>query len=365
MYPELSFAETNTSQYIKSILDENKIPYSSGWCKNGIVATVQGAKPGRRRAFRADMDALPILEENKAIYASRHEGIMHACGHDVHTACGLGTLLIINTLKDKLEGSIDFIFQPGEEKHPGGASIMLKEKALGDSYPEFILAQHVFPSMQVGKVGVKAGQYMASADELFITVKGKGGHAATPHNAVDPILISAHIITGLQQLISRNVDPVSPSVLTIGKVMSEGGATNIIPNEVKMEGTFRAMDEKWRYKAHGLIKNLCTNMAESMGGSCEVSILVGYPSLFNDETVTKVVKTKMIDYLGPENVEDLPIRLTAEDFAYFSQEMPTCFYRLGTGNTSKNITSPVHTPTFDIDEDAIELGIGLAAWLLL
>jgi amidohydrolase len=363
-HPELSFKEEQTSLFIKSILDKNQIKYTSGWADHGIVATIVGGKAGPRRAMRADIDALPIQETNDVSYKSTKVGVMHACGHDVHTACAIGTLLILNEIKDVVAGTIDFIFQPGEEKHPGGASIMLKQKALGDVYPSYVIAQHVFPSLETGKVGIKSGQYMASADELFITIKGKGGHAATPHTAIDTILIAAHIITVLQQVISRNVDPTSPSVLTIGKINSTGGATNIIPEEVKLEGTFRAMDEQWRYKAHELIKNICQNTATAMGGSCEVNILVGYPSLFNDESVTNDVKSKMIQYLGVENVVDLPIRLTAEDFAYFSQEMPTCFYRLGTGNIAKNIISPVHTSTFDVDEESLEISIGLAAWIL-
>jgi amidohydrolase len=365
MHPELSFEEVQTSAYIRSFLDQLNIPYTSGWAGNGIVATIKGNKPGIRRAFRADMDALPIHEENKKAYSSVYPGKMHACGHDVHTASLMGVILILNDLKDEIEGSIDFVFQPGEEKHPGGASVMLKEKALGESMPEFILAQHVFPSLQVGKAGIKTGQFMASADEIYITVKGKNGHAATPHLAVDTILISAHIITALQSVISRNADPTLPTVLTIGKINSTGGATNIIPGEVKLEGTFRSLDEKWRFHAHTLIQRICTQIAESMGGSCEVNILVGYPSLINDIKVTSSVKQKMVQYLGEENVEELPVRLTAEDFAYFTQAIPGCFYRLGTGNPSKGITSQVHTPTFDIDEDALETGMGLAAFLLI
>lgn len=364
-YPELSFEEIKTSEYIKKLLDEIGVSYTDGWAGYGIVATINSSRPGIRRAFRADMDALPIQEESDKPYSSKIAGTMHACGHDVHTSSVLGAIMILNELKEHLQGTIDFIFQPGEEKHPGGASIMLKEKALGEKLPDFILAQHVFPSLPTGKVGIKSGQFMASADELYITIKGKGGHAATPHLAVDTILISAHIITALQQIISRNTDPTSSSVLTIGKINSTGGATNIIPEEVKLEGTFRALDETWRFHAHDLIRRTCENIAISMGGSCDVNILVGYPSLINDDNVTKDVKAKMIDYLGKENVVDLPVRLTAEDFAYFSQVSPSCFFRLGTGNIDKGITSQVHTPTFDIDEDALEVGMGLAAYLLI
>ena len=365
MHPELSFEEVQTSAFIRAFLDKLQIPYTFGWAGHGIVATLKGDKAGIRRAFRADMDALPIQEENDKPYKSVNPGKMHACGHDVHTATLLGAILILHELKEEIEGSIDFIFQPGEEKHPGGASIMLKEKALGDVLPEFILAQHVFPSMEAGKTGIKSGQFMASADEIYIKVTGKSGHAATPHLAVDTILISAHIITALQSVISRNADPTLPTVLTIGKINSTGGATNIIPGEVKMEGTFRSLDEKWRFKAHDLIRRTCHQIAESMGATCEVNILVGYPSLINDDKVTETVRKKMKLFLGENFVEELPVRLTAEDFAYFSQAMPGCFYRLGTGNNIKGIKSQVHTPTFDIDEDALETGMGLAAFLLL
>lgn len=364
-HPELSFEEEQTAAYIRSFLEDHQIPYTSGWGGHGIIATLYGGQAGPRRAFRADIDALPIQEENDKPYASQHPGKMHACGHDVHSSSMMGAILILKELSDKWSGSIDFVFQPGEEKHPGGASLMLNEGAFGASYPEFILGQHVYPSMEVGKVGYRSGQYMASADELYITVRGKGGHAATPHHAIDTILVAAHIVTALQQVISRKVDPISPSVLTIGKINSTGGATNIIPEEVKMEGTFRAMDEKWRYEAHKHIKNICEGTAAAMGASCEVYISVGYPSLINDDKVTDVVADKMRAYLGEEMVEELPIRLAAEDFSYYTQVMPACFYRLGTGNKARGITSAVHTPTFDIDEDALEVGSGLAAWLLI
>lgn len=364
-HPELSFEESETAQFIRTFLDQNNIAYTSGWGGFGIIASLQGKLPGIRRAYRADMDALPIQEVSEQPYASVCEGKMHACGHDVHTSSMMGAILILNELKDSWGGQIDFVFQPGEEKHPGGASLLLKEGAFGETYPAFILGQHVYPSMEVGRVGYKSGQYMASADELYITVKGKGGHAATPHTAIDTILVASHIVTNLQQLISRRVDPTSPSVLTIGKINSTGGATNIIPEEVKMEGTFRAMDESWRYKAHELIHQVCEGTAQAMGASCEVYISVGYPSLINDETVTGDVSKKMQAYLGESQVEELPIRLTAEDFSYYTQKMPACFYRLGTGNKAKGIVSPVHTPTFDIDEDALEIGSGLAAWLLI
>ncbi|MCB0580531.1 MAG: amidohydrolase, partial [Phaeodactylibacter sp.] len=312
---------------------------------------------------RADMDALPIEEANEVPYKSRKPGIMHACGHDVHTSSLLGAARILNDLKQDFEGTVKLIFQPAEERLPGGASLMIKEGVLENPRPATILGQHVHPPLEVGKVGMRAGNYMASADELYMTVKGKGGHGALPQDCIDPILIAAHILTALQQVISRNADPALPSVLTFGFIASAGGATNIIPNEVKLKGTFRTMDERWRFEAHQRMKRMAEGMAESMGGACELDIVVGYPVLFNNEALTQKAFRYAEEYLGKENVVELPIRMTAEDFAYYSQEMPACFYRLGTGNPARGITSPIHTNTFDVDEDCLALSTGLMAWM--
>lgn len=363
-YPELSFLEKETGRYIAAKLTEYGIEHKYGLAENGVVAHIQGHAPDSRVvALRADIDALPIEEANEVEYKSKNKGVMHACGHDVHTSSLLGTARILNELKNEFKGTIKLIFQPAEEKLPGGASIMIKEGVLKNPAPSSIFGQHVHPPLEVGKVGIKPGIYMASADELYITVKGKGGHGALPMECIDPVLITAHIITALQQIVSRRSNPTTPSVLTIGKINSTGGATNIIPNEVKLMGTFRTLDEKWRFDAHRLMKNMAEKMAESMGGQCDFRIEVGYPFLQNDVRLTLRTKQAAIEYMGAENVVDLPVRLSAEDFAYYSQEMPACFYRLGTGNPAKGITSPVHTNTFDIDEDALQVGSGLMAWL--
>ncbi len=288
---------------------------------------------------------------------------MHACGHDVHTASLLGTARILNELKEDFEGTVKLIFQPAEERFPGGASIMIKEGVLENPSPTSIFGQHVHPPLEAGKIGLKPGMYMASADEIYVTVKGKGGHGALPQDCIDPVIITAHIITALQQIVSRKSDPTTPSVLTFGKINSTGGSTNIIPNEIKLEGTFRTMDEVWRKKAHRMMRSMAKGIAKSMGGACKFKILKGYPFLVNDEKLTAKAKQFAIEYLGKENVVDLPIRMTAEDFSYFSQKMPACFYRLGTGNPAKGITSPVHTNTFDIDETSLELSSGLMAWM--
>lgn len=363
-HPELSFQEEQTGKYIAARLAEFGIPHEHGWAEHGVVGMIEGKNTSSRvLALRADIDALPILEANAVSYKSRHDGIMHACGHDVHTASLLGAANILNQLKEHFEGSIKLIFQPGEERLPGGASLLIKEGVLKNPAPNAILGQHVHPPLECGKVGFKPGMYMASADELFLTVKGKGGHGALPHKCIDPVLISAHIITALQQIVSRYGDPIVPAVVTFGRINTVGGALNIIPNEVKLEGTFRTMDEKWRFEAHDRMQRLVNGIAESMGGSADFEIKVGYPFLHNNEQLTLNSKSHAIEYLGEKNVVELPIRMTAEDFSYYSQEMPACFYRLGTGNKARGITSQVHTDTFDVDEDCLELGPGLMAWL--
>ncbi|PCI96383.1 MAG: N-acyl-L-amino acid amidohydrolase [Flavobacteriales bacterium] len=363
--PELSFKEYNTSKYVCSKLDEFGIEYQSGIVETGIIGLIKGNNPESKVvALRADLDALPIFEENEVSYKSTNEGVMHACGHDVHTSSLLGAAKILNEVKSQFEGTIKLIFQPGEERLPGGASLMIKEGVLENPAPNSIIGQHVYPQLEAGKVGFKSGMYMASTDELFMTVKGKGGHAALPHLNVDPILITAHILTALQQVVSRMSHPTTPTVLSFGKMIANG-ATNIIPDKVELEGTFRAMDEEWRSEAHVKMKKMAESIAESMGGECEFEIVKGYPFLVNDELVTNNAKQSAIEFLGQENVIDLDLRMTAEDFAYFSQEKPSCFYRLGIKNEAKNINSGLHTSTFNIDEDALETSIGLMAWIAI
>ncbi len=365
-HPELSFEEKNTSLFIQEWLRERDIPFTSGWAGHGIVASVIIDKDDPKfYAFRDDMDALPIQEENPREYCSQTPGIMHACGHDVHTTCLLGAIELILNNKDQLKSNLKFIFQPGEEKLPGGASIMLKEGAIDVNNCKGIFGLHVQPSMEVGTVGFHSGIYMASSDELYITVKGKGGHGAMPQDTIDPIYIASSIIIGLQEIISRKSHPASPSILTIGKINSVGGATNIIPSEVKLEGTFRAMDEAWRKRAHLLIRKTCEGIAESFGGSAEVDIVHGYPVLINDEHLVQSAKQIASQILGTENVINLDIRMTSEDFAWYTQQIPGCFFRLGTGNSSKGITSGVHTATFDVDEDCLMIGANTLSLIAL
>ncbi|MBC5992965.1 M20 metallopeptidase family protein [Pontibacter cellulosilyticus] len=362
--PELSFEEHNTAAYVKQVLEQYGIA-SESMANTGLVALIKGNNPEKKTiALRADLDALPIVEANEVEYKSKNEGVMHACGHDVHTASLLGAARILQDMRKEFEGTIKLVFQPGEEKFPGGASIMIKEGVLKNPEPVGIVGQHVFPMLPAGKVGFKSDMYMASADEIYITVKGKGGHAALPEMNIDPVLISAHLIVALQQIVSRHASPKVPSVLSFGKVEAKG-ATNVIPNEVKIEGTFRTMNEEWRREAHKKIKKLAEGLCESMGGSCDIDIKNGYPYLKNDPELTAIARKAAVDYLGEDNVVDLDLWMGAEDFAYYSQEVPACFYRLGTRNDERGITSGVHTPTFDIDEAAVETGIGLMAFVAL
>ncbi|MFT5919746.1 MAG: amidohydrolase [Granulosicoccus sp.] len=362
-HPELSFKEFETSKFVAKELERVGVEFETGYVETGIVALIKGRNPESKiTALRADLDALPINELNDKPYKSKNEGVMHACGHDVHTASLLGAANILNQVKDDFEGTVKLIFQPGEERLPGGASLMIKEGALENPTPTSIIGQHVYPQLEAGKVGMRPGMYMASADEIHVTVRGKGGHAALPHNCIDPVVITAHIIVALQQVISRRTKPGNPSVLTFGRVIADG-ATNIIPDEVTLQGTFRAMDEEWRLEAHRILKKMAEQMAEAMGGSCDFEVRMGYPCVINDEALTNHSFAAAEDYMGKENVVLLEPRMTGEDFSYYSQMMPGCFYRLGTGNKEMGITSGVHMPTFDIDESALEIGSGLMAWL--
>jgi amidohydrolase len=361
--PELSYQEYNTARFVAEKLQSFGVPFKEGVATTGLVAEIKGKNPEKKSiALRADMDALPITEENSVPYKSKVAGVMHACGHDVHTASLLGTAKILNSVKGQFEGTVRLLFQPGEEKNPGGASYMIRDGALLNPQPAGIIGQHVFPLLPVGKIGFREGMYMASCDEIYLKVIGKGGHAAAPELAVDPILIASHIIIALQQVISRNASPKQPTVLSFGNIIGKG-ATNIIPNEVNIAGTFRAMNEEWRASALIKIKKMAESIAEGMGGACEVEVSKGYPYLENNPGLTRRIKNAAQAYVGHENVVDIDITLGAEDFAYYSQVIPASFYRLGTSNPAKGVSSYVHTPTFNIDEDALKIGPGLMAWM--
>lgn len=361
--PELSYQEYNTAKYVGAQLKQFGLEPREGIATTGLMVEIAGKNPSAKSvALRADMDALPIQEMNKVPYVSKVPGVMHACGHDVHTSSLLGTAKILHMIRDQFEGTVRLLFQPGEEKNPGGASYMIRDGALKNPQPSGIIGQHVFPLLPVGKIGFREGMYMASCDEIYLRVIGKGGHGGAPDLTIDPVVIAAHIIIALQQVISRNASPKQPTVLSFGRIIGEG-ATNIIPDEVNIAGTFRAMNEEWRASALQKIKKMAESIAEGMGGKCEVEISNGYPYLQNNPELTRRIRKAAEAYVGADNVVDLDITLGAEDFAYYSQVIPASFYRLGTANKEKGITSYVHTPTFDIDEDALKLGPGLMAWM--
>ncbi len=362
--PELSYEEYNTSTFIQSKLSEWNIPFEVK-ATTGVIGLIKGKNPEKKIiALRADMDALPIQEENEVPYKSNNPGVMHACGHDVHTTCLLGAAKILNETKDDWEGTVKLIFQPGEEKNPGGASLLIKEGVLENPAPEKILALHVHPGMEAGQFSFRGGKVMASADEIYITIKCNGGHAAAPQFTADSILIASHLVISLQQIISRNNNPFNPSVLSI-TAMNGGNTTNVIPSEVKLMGTFRAMDEEWRFKAHEMIVKQTKDLVAAMGAEAEVKIDIGYPFVFNNEAMSLEARNLAETFAGAENVFETELRMGAEDFAFYAHQIPGCFFRLGAGNKAKGITSNVHTPTFNIDESAIEHGMGMMAWLAI
>jgi len=363
-HPELSFEEFKTSEYIRNILTGQQIKFTEQWVRTGIVAEVGNTENYVQTiALRADIDALPIQETNDVPYKSVNAGVMHACGHDVHTSCLIGALIILNSLEVKWKNRTIGIFQPGEEKLPGGASLMIVEGLIDNYKPEAIFGLHVLPQMEASNVGICPGKSMASSDEIYITIQGIGGHAAMPHLAIDPILIAADVLSGIQKVVSRHANPMIPTVLSFGKINSIGGATNVIPDEVKIEGTFRTMDENWRREAHQIMRTYIQNTAEASGGKADVDIRKGYPCLINDDRLYAYGQQKLMELLDKNHVLDVPARMTSEDFAYYSQQIPSLFFRLGTGNRLKKITSPVHTSSFDADESALETGMAAMAYL--
>jgi amidohydrolase len=362
--PELSFEEFETSELIKKELDRMGIPWQA-MAGTGVCALIEGRNPSSKVVgLRADMDALPIQEVEGRPYGSRNPGKMHACGHDVHTTCLLGTAELLNNLRDQFNGTVKLVFQPGEERIPGGASLMIKDGVLDNPKVDVMIGQHVMPQMPVGLYGFREGLYMASADEIYLTLHGKGGHGAAPHLCIDPVAAAAQILVSLQQVVSRGANPIIPSVLSFGKVIANG-ATNVIPETVYIEGTFRTLDEAWRAEAHEKITRITEGVAASFGVRAELEIRKGYPFLRNDPALTVRCRSAAAAFAGETKIEELSIWMAAEDFAYYSHNVPSCFYRLGVRNEARGIVHGVHHPGFDIDEDALPLGVGMMSWLAL
>lgn len=361
-HPELSYQEFETSKFVQDKLKEFAIEFEV-MATTGVIGIIKGKNPEKRViALRADMDALPITEVNNVPYRSQNEGVMHACGHDVHTTCLLGAAKILVETKEDWEGTIKLIFQPGEERNPGGASLLIKEGVLENPQPHAIFGLHVHPDLEVGKLSFRGGMVMASADEIYITVTSKGGHAAAPQVTSDTIVAASQLVLNLQQVISRMNNPFNPSVLSITSFQG-GNTTNVIPSEVKLMGTFRAMNEDWRFKAHEHIRNICKATAGISGAQIDVEIDVGYPFVLNNISLSEKAKIQAEEFIGTEKVSETELRMGAEDFAFYSHIIPACFFRLGVGNVKENISSGVHTPTFNIDENAIKNGMGIMAWL--
>jgi amidohydrolase len=358
--PELSFQEHRTAEYICFYLEKLHIPYIKGIAGTGVLARIEGTEPGTRAiALRADMDALPIQEKTGLPFSSTSPGVMHACGHDIHTAMLLGTAAILKSLSSEFKGTFLLIFQPGEEVFPGGASLMLKEGIFEQQKPDLIIGQHVLPGLPAGAFGFRPGRYMASGDEVYLTIRGKGGHAATPDKVTNTVLAAAEILVELQQVAKTHAPKGIPTILSFGKITAPG-ATNIIPDEVKVEGTFRTMNEAWREKAHGLIRMISEKTAAAHGATCEVLINKGYPVLYNDPVFTEKAMNYARLIAGDDQIVPLDIRMGTEDFAWYTQEVPGVFYRLGTGKEHG-----LHTSTFDVEEDILQSGTAMLSWLAI
>ncbi len=361
--PELSFKEQNTSSFVRKILQENGIEVYGGLNENGLIGIINGKKQGKTVGIRAELDALPIIEHTNIAFKSKNSGVMHACGHDIHMSSLLGASIILNRMKEQLAGKILLIFEAGEELLPGGATEIINSDIFKNNLPDIMLGFHILPEMAAGKAGFCEGQYMASGDEIHLTVQGKGGHAALPHTTINPILITSKLLLSLKERIDAETPSQIQTILSFGKVTASG-ATNIIPDNVYIEGTFRTMDEEWRKKAHLLIETISKEICQSLGGDCIVDIRKGYPSIFNNPIICNRVKQLTQEYLGDANVIDLDRRMTTDDFAYFSQIIPSVFFRLGVGFENGEIHQ-LHSSTFVANQEILKYSSGLLTWICI
>ena len=357
--PELSYKEFNTMEYVAAKLKEIGIPYEKGVAGTGIIGIIRSSKHSENQAcigLRADLDALPIQEQNTASYKSKVDGVMHACGHDVHTSILLGAAEILFELREDLEHPVKLIFQPGEEKNPGGASLLIEAGVLENPKVKEMYALHVFPELEVGKLAIRPGLNMASCDELHLEIIGVGGHGAMPEKCINPILIGSEFIIEAQNIIHKSCPKEVPCVISFGH-FDALGATNVIPERAEIKGTFRTMNEEWRGKAAILLMDLANNLENKYKGNVNLIISKGYPFLKNNEDLTEKLKTKFESFFGPEKIEGLALRMTSEDFSFYSQTIPVCFFRLGVGNKEKGIIYSVHHPKFDIDSACLKTGM--------
>lgn len=365
-HPELSHCEKNTAQYIADFLDTEGIPYRKDIGGYGILAWIKGKKTdnGKTIALVADMDALPVHEKNEIPHKSQNTGLMHACGHDAHTASLMSAAKIIHLLENEFGGTVLFVFQPGEEQSPGGANLMLKDEVFRDFTPDFIVKQHAYVDLPAGNVAFQTGTVMASADEIHIVVKGQGGHGALPHELNDTVLAASNIIIALQQVVSRRRNPFQPMTLSFGKFIANG-ATNVIPSELTLAGSLRCMDETERRKMLAIIPEIIESVAQAYGCTCEIFMPDGYPCTISHENITAEIRAQAIEFLGKNSVCDYPKRMTAEDFGFFTERYPCCFYRFGVTGKDSSSCGKLHSPTFLIDEEALKTASGLFSYISL
>lgn len=355
-FPELSFEEHNTSQYVEECLKFSSDLKLSRLTPTSVLAVLDTGRPGPIALLRADLDALPIHEENQHEYASTRPGIMHACGHDGHTAMMLGAVRGLVECRERLCGEIRFIFQHAEETPPGGAIELVNAGLL--TGVNYALGAHLWAAGTSGHIGINTGPQTAAPDRFDIYIRGKGGHGAMPHQTVDPVVVAGQIITAFQSIVSRNVDPLESAVVSITQ-LSAGSAYNVIPDEVRLQGTIRTFSPEMRAHIPERMQRLLDGICTAFEASATLEVVEGYPSVQNDAPLTEKVRGVALQLFGDTRVETIPPSMAGEDFAYYSEQVPACFFSVGSGNPSRGITYPHHHPKFDIDEVALKTGTEL------